>query len=221
MPPSTLSPLQVRVLEILAPLRPRWTLTGGGALAGFYLGHRTTRDLDLFWRGEARLGRLRDEVSMLLAEADLPATSVHGGDTFQRLRIDDGSEVLLLDLVAEPTQPIEPPREFPIGPHTIRVDTEHELLVNKLCALLSRAEIRDLIDVRSLLEHGQQIERALLDAPRKDTGFSPLTLAWLVRDLPIESMAAAECLDPQQIADLLAFRDKFVAHLLRLAKPEE
>jgi hypothetical protein len=31
-----------------AGLQPPWTLTGGGALAGFHTKHRETRDLDLF-----------------------------------------------------------------------------------------------------------------------------------------------------------------------------
>jgi hypothetical protein len=46
---SGLSALQWRALGVLAEVRPRWRLTGGAALAGFYLGHRATRDLDLFW----------------------------------------------------------------------------------------------------------------------------------------------------------------------------
>jgi len=44
-----LSSLQRRVLKLLAGLSPPWTLSGGGALVGFYVGHRETRDLDLFW----------------------------------------------------------------------------------------------------------------------------------------------------------------------------
>jgi hypothetical protein len=40
-------------------LTPPWTLTGGGALAGVHLGHRVTRDLDLFWRSRSELGSLR------------------------------------------------------------------------------------------------------------------------------------------------------------------
>jgi hypothetical protein len=31
---SSLSPLQHRILALLADIEPRWTLTGGGALAG-------------------------------------------------------------------------------------------------------------------------------------------------------------------------------------------
>jgi hypothetical protein len=49
VPTSRLSSTQVAILEALAGIEPRWTLTGGAALAGFHLGHRTTRDL--FWQG--------------------------------------------------------------------------------------------------------------------------------------------------------------------------
>jgi hypothetical protein len=40
----------------LAGITPPWTLTGGGALAGVHLGHRETRDLDLFRRNRGELG---------------------------------------------------------------------------------------------------------------------------------------------------------------------
>jgi hypothetical protein len=56
-----LTPLQRRILRALAGLTPPWTLTGGGALAGVHLGHRETRDLDLFWRNRGELGRLVSE----------------------------------------------------------------------------------------------------------------------------------------------------------------
>jgi hypothetical protein len=49
MSANRLSAIQERVLVALAALRPQWTLTGGGALVGFYTMHRETRDLDLFF----------------------------------------------------------------------------------------------------------------------------------------------------------------------------
>jgi hypothetical protein len=48
-----LGALQLRVLELLSDVEPRWTLTGGGALI-LRLGHRTTQDLDLVWPGRGR-----------------------------------------------------------------------------------------------------------------------------------------------------------------------
>jgi hypothetical protein len=52
-----LTVLQERALVALGGIEPRWTLTGGGALAGFHTRHRVTRDLDLFFRGQ--ISRLR------------------------------------------------------------------------------------------------------------------------------------------------------------------
>ena len=46
--PSRLTPLQRDLLDAFFAREQRLFLTGGGALAGFYLGHRTTEDLDLF-----------------------------------------------------------------------------------------------------------------------------------------------------------------------------
>lgn len=51
-----LSRLQERILRLLAPLAPPWTLTGGAALAAVDAQHRDTRDLDLFWRDRTDLG---------------------------------------------------------------------------------------------------------------------------------------------------------------------
>jgi hypothetical protein len=55
---NKLSAIQERVLVALAALRPPWTLTGGGALVGFYTKHRETRDLDLFFHHERGLGSI-------------------------------------------------------------------------------------------------------------------------------------------------------------------
>jgi len=61
-PDSKLIALQVRILRELAGMQPPWTLTGGAALSGFHLMHRTTRDLDLLWR---------DKVEMALVARDV------------------------------------------------------------------------------------------------------------------------------------------------------
>lgn len=52
-PPGRLSPLQVRVLGILATVRSPRVLTGGAALVGFYHPHRETRDLELLCSADA------------------------------------------------------------------------------------------------------------------------------------------------------------------------
>ena len=79
MPPGRLTQFQVRVLELLAGLKPTWTLTGGGALVGVYLGHRTTRDLDLFVHGARTLSDFPVKVKERLIAAKLAAMAAVSG----------------------------------------------------------------------------------------------------------------------------------------------
>ena len=81
-----LTALQWKILEALATIEPAFTLTGGAALAGVHLGHRTTRDLDLFWRQRDQLGDLVEKV-----RARLPST-VSLSLRFKRVRPSIGSK---------------------------------------------------------------------------------------------------------------------------------
>jgi hypothetical protein len=198
---------------------PAWTLSGGGALVGVHLGHRTTRDLDLFWHGSEELGRNAVEAGHRLTAAGLRVDVIQTTPGFVRLRVSGGGEAVVVDLVAEPVATIEPPEFHEVGSARVPVDTPHEILVNKLCALLSRRELRDLRDVLALLEAGGDLERALSDAPNKDGGFSPLTLAWLLRDLPVQEMARGEGVEHADA--LLPARDELVARILAAARPPE
>ena len=182
---SRLSPLQHSVLQLLKDVEPRWTLTGGGALVGFYLGHRTTEDLDLFFSGSHILGQSANEVRQCLLNANLSPTDLHTSPGFRRFSIQSDDETLVIDLVADPVPHIAPPIER----DGLLIDSPHEILVNKLCALLSRSEPRDLVDVGALVAHGEDLQRAIADAPKKDGGFSPPTLAWVLESFSLASSA--------------------------------
>ena len=219
MPPSRLSPLQARVLEVVAGAGGDWALTGGAALAGFHTRHRTTRVLDLFWRARSQIAGARDEVLALLRAAGLHADVIQSEPALVRLRVEEGGETLVVDLVADPVAALEPPTRVRLGGHALRVDSPHEILVNKVCALLQGSELRDLTDVEALLATGLDLERALRDAPRKDGGFSPLALIWVLRGLPIEAMARASEATSADAARALAFRDALIARIASLAQP--
>ena len=184
-----LTPLQHRVLEVLSGIEPPWTLTGGAALVGFHLHHRTTRDLDLFWHG------------------------------CERLLVSEGSDRVVVDLVAEPVETVEPPEPATLGAVTVLVDTPHEILVNKLCALLGRAELRDLVDVHALINRGEDLVRAVGDAPRKDAGFSAVALAFVLRGLPIDALAEVTGLGGPERREMEDLRDALVEKLLRGTRP--
>lgn len=201
-----LSKLQEDALAALAELQPPWTLTGGAALAGFYLGHRTTRDLDLFWRGQTSITEVRGEVIALLLRSGLQVTELRTGLGFGSIRAQNSDESVVIDLVAEPIASIEPPQVVQHRGHSIQIDSLHEILVNKLCALLHRSEVRDLVDIAALVEGGGDLNRAFLDAPRKDGGFSAVTLGWTLSNWNVASAAQSSGFGDRAAA-LVTFRD--------------
>jgi hypothetical protein len=214
-----LTDLQERVLTLLAGMEPQWTLTGGGALAGFHLKHRTTMDLDLFWHGRSELGPEKDEVTRRLTAAGLMVEVIQSSPGFRRLRVRQGDDMVVVDLVAEPVATVEHPRLLPCADRQILVDTPHEILTNKVCTILSRAEIRDLQDLQALLAAGGDLDRALRDAPRKDGGYSALTLVWLLRSLDVPRLSALANLPPETAASLARFRDELVERVARMTGP--
>jgi len=219
MADSRLTPLQERVLGELAGRPAGWTLTGGGALAGFHTRHRTTRDLDLFWHGRSELGSLGSEVQARLEASGLSVSTSMTSPAHIRYLVRSGDEQLAIDLVADPVQPIESPVERTLGARVFLVDTTHEILVNKLTTLIQRMELRDLVDVGALLDQGGDLGRALAEAPRKDAGFSALTLCWLLREFPILPMAKAADLPPAEVRGLLELRDGLVKRITSLTVP--
>ena len=215
-----LTPLQRRILRVLAGLTPPWTLTGGRALAGIHLGHRETRDLDLFWRNRGELGTLVAEAVAALQGDALGAQVLRTAPAFGELRVSDGADTCVVDLVAEPFSSIAPPDHAVIDGSTIAVDNRHEILASKLATLLERSEIRDLADVKALLDAGGDLESALRDAPMKDAGFSPLTLAWVLKSYDPRPAARALGWNEADTQGLVAFRAWLLEQLTAAAAPE-
>jgi hypothetical protein len=195
-------------------------LSGGAALAGFHLKHRTTRDLDLFWHGREGIALEAAEVRRRLEKEGVQIDTIQSSPAFWRFRVTDRAETVIVDLVADQAPVILPPVGVTLIDTVIWVDAPHEILVNTLCALLGRMELRDLIDLQALLDAGEDLAAGLRDAPRKDAGFSPVTLAWVLRDLPLAELADRLGHDGQSARRLIEARDGLVARLLELAKPD-
>lgn len=210
--PNRLTALQRDLLASFFARDQRTFLTGGAALAGFHLGHRTTDDLDLFTFPEADL----DDIGRAFAAAALACgaqvRSMQSYPDFRRLMAERGDERCKIDLVVDRAPPIE--REKVLADH-VRLDSMREIAANKICAIVSRAELRDLVDLRALLDAGVDLERACDDALVKDGGADPATLAWLLDTLVISSDARLPADTPPQ--ELLAFRDTLVPRLRALA----
>jgi hypothetical protein len=100
----------------------------------------------------------------------------------------------------------------------IRVDPPQEILANKLCALLSRSEIRDLVDVRALELAGYQMEDALDAAAAKDKGLTPAQLSWVLSQIEFGD----DLIPPGEVSlkELRLYLRELIDRLARQAFPE-
>ncbi len=210
---SRLSDLQNDFLREFFAREHRFFLSGGAALVGFYFGHRETLDLDLFTlEDELENGfRLAGEVAKELGAS---VESIQTSPDFRRILLTRGDEAIVIDLVREYVFQISP--EKPVI-NNIRVDAPEEILANKLCALLSRSEIRDLIDVRELENAGFDLEAALEAAAKKDSGLTPAQLAWVLNQIKL-----GDDLHPAagvSVLELKNYLEDLINRLKKLALP--
>ena len=213
-PRSRLTRLQTDVLEAFFRRENAFYLTGGGALAGYHLGHRETHDLDLFTLS----GVMEDGVRALReAAGELGASwgDVRTAPEFRRVLLSRGDDSVIVDLVIEHTEQVRP--EKPVH-GTVRVDPPEEIFANKLCTLLGRSEIRDLVDARALEGLGLSLTDALAAGQLKDGGLTPAQLAWVLSQITIGSEATL----PGGVApeELREYVRSLIDRLARLAHPE-
>jgi predicted nucleotidyltransferase component of viral defense system len=212
LPVSRLTQFQREVLREFFIREQRFFLTGGGALAAFYLGHRETDDLDFFTAIDALdEGRrvLQDVVDALGATLE----TITDSPAHKRFIVHRQSESLKIDLVYDAHQ-LLPKLMAEDG---VRVDSAEEILANKLTTLLSRSEIRDLVDLRALEATGISLEEALPRAMQKDGG---LTAGQLVRVLSeIRIGDDAEIPGGVTAVELRFYLKNLIDRLARLAYP--
>jgi hypothetical protein len=211
---SKLTALQKDVLDAFFQRERGFFLTGGAALAGFHLGHRTTDDLDLFARDALAFERGRFVLADVAAALGGELQVRQDAPGFKRVILTRGGEGLVIDLVKDTGPQLHLDK---LERDHIVVDPADEILANKLTALVGRAEERDLIDVMFLERAGYPIEAALPAALAKDGGCTPATLAWLLSEITIPDGAVL----PAGVlpAELRIYVTDLIARLLVLAAP--
>jgi len=156
-------------------------LTGGSALAGYYLGHRTSQDIDLF---------TQDREAWQTVENDLKAAAAESGVDLQFERAREPNELhrafikvpggldLKVDIVRDSPPHFGKTQMWPDG---VIVDSLENIAVGKLLAVYGRAYPRDFVDLYFLLESGQDFRQLMNLAKEKDPGLDELHLAGMFR----------------------------------------
>ncbi len=218
-PNGIITKLQREILVTLASLpdSSQFYLTGGTALAEYYLGHRKSFDLDLFTTEKNLVlpfGRLVEEAM----KERLPLTVVRRFETFAEFEIGAQDEATRLQIAYDSPARFEEPVESDTG---IRVNDYRDLITDKLLAFFGRAEARDAVDLFFIIKT-YEFERLTSLASRKDPGFD---LYWLavalnkVTEFPDElERWPVEMLLPLNVAELKATFKTFSERVMEKIK---
>ncbi len=211
---SQLSALQIEVLHAFFDRERRFFLTGGGALAGYHLGHRRTDDLHLFTTdGQAFETGRRVLADVAIALGGRLEIRQHA-PRFTRAVLTRDDQAVVVDLVRDVNGQLHSAKTECDG---IVIDPADEILANKLTTLVSRAEERDLVDVLCLERTGLRVEDALAAALAKDGGCTPATLAWLLSEIQIpDGLQLPAGVTAKELRDFVA---SLIVRLRRAALP--
>ena len=161
----------------------RFFLTGGSALGLFYLDHRLSYDLDLFTTETVETKEVQNLILRVSAKIAAHCTAVRSAPDFHRFKLTRGDEREIIDVVVDRAPQVDARKPSVDG---IRVDTLREILANKLTALVSRSELKDLVDLYFLEKSGCDLLAAIPDARAKDGGWEPAVVAMLLDEFRVE-----------------------------------
>ncbi len=164
MEQAILTTTQKKVIELVGrePRLASIYLTGGTALAAYYLLHRFSDDLDFFYSEQLDILFLHEFIKDI--QSTIGANKVifdHIYDRNQFLFITDNGE-LKVEFVKYSFTQIEPP----IMRDGMRIDSIRDIAANKLMALIDRFEPKDFIDLFFLLQD-RKLEEVRSDAEKK------------------------------------------------------
>jgi len=209
-----LTPLQRDVLHAFFEREKGFFLTGGGALAGFYLRHRETSDLEFFTTESASFERGRYVLQAVADALGATLSTMQEAPGLLRRVLTRGGDAVVVDLVWDRVPQAHPHKPEIDG---IRVDPVEEILANKLTTVLSRGEERDLVDLFFLEQAGHRVESALDAALAKDGGCTPAVLAWLLSEVEIpDGVPLPDGCSPAALREFVA---DLVLRLRRAAAP--
>lgn len=164
-----LTPLQQDFLKTFCrlPDQNRFYLSGGTALAEYYLGHRLSFDLDLFTSDPELILPVSFYLQEISKNIDLRINVIRRFSSYIEFDVQRGEENLKVDLALDSPFRFAPPVDLDLG---VLVSDLQDLQVDKLLAFYGRAEPRDAVDLFFIFQNAS-INEILKLAKQKDPGF--------------------------------------------------
>jgi predicted nucleotidyltransferase component of viral defense system len=200
------------------PSTERFVLTGGTALAAYYLHHRLSEDLDLFTLDSEAFEQVAPSARSLAEALDATCDDRRLSPHLHQAFFSRGDEQVKIDIVLDVGPWFGTPRDF----GGIRVDALENIAANKIVATFGRATPRDFADLYFILKETDLALDDLLDmAKQKDTGLHEFYLAgWIHQEAP-KLRTLPSMIKPLDIETLRQFGEELARQIMLRAKPVE
>lgn len=178
---TLLTPLQAKFLDLFFTtyLGPDFFLSGGTALAEYYLKHRLSQDLDLFTLDQnIGFDAVNAEIIKIIHAESWTVEDQVISESFLRYILRTGEGLLKTDLVKD--VPVHFGKIKTEG--RVKIDSLENIATGKLLALFGRADPKDFIDLYFLWEKEKimSFEETLKMAKEKDLGLQEFYLAEMI-----------------------------------------
>lgn len=197
-------------------------LTGGTALAEFYLKHRRSNDLDFFTTTEEIIVPFSQRLEEALRADGMTVQRQRSLHSFVELMANIGNEATIIHLAQDASFRFEEIKEFPQYPK-LKVDSLVDIASNKLLTLFGRATLRDFIDVYTIVKKGLFSPEELIEkAKLKDPGFD---LYWLgvaferIKTFKEDAPEMLLLIEPIKFQELLRFFNQWRKRIVEGLKP--
>lgn len=215
---KALTPLKRDFLKAFFDSTDAFFLTGGSALGVFYLQHRLSFDLDFFTTDESLDWHVLDNELQAISRAmSASISSVTSSPTFRRYELTRNSEREVLDFVIEFAPQIDREKNS-IG--NLRVDTLREIMVNKICTLIGRCEVKDVVDLFFLEKRGFRVAEYFEEAKQKEGGLDPAMLSYILSEFQLDRVPDY-LLEPLSVEELRAYAASLQQIFAGMAYPED
>ncbi len=213
---KAITPLKRDFLKSFFTQEKRFFLTGGSALGLFYLQHRFSYDLGFFSEDHVTWREIDGVMNVCVSQIGATHELLRDSPTFRRYIVKRDADAEIIDIVVGVEAQVDPDKMW-IG--DIRVDTLHEIMLNKITTLISRCELKDIVDLFFLEKEGFRVEAYFEEAQQKDGGLDPSMISLLLNSLTVSELPDY-LIKPLSLEELRAFIGNLKNRMALMAYPD-
>lgn len=193
---GTLYPLQNKVLKTISLLKTPFYLTGGTALSRCYFNHRYSDDLDLFMNKNSEFVELCKKITRNL-EDKYKLEVITRSESYVSLKV---NKILKVDLVNDVKYRYGKLKK---DSFFSKIDNIENILSNKISALISRDEPKDVVDIWIIAKNKKiDWKKIFISVDSKAVGIFPPEVCKRLTEFPTELLDRIKWVEKSPNKDL-------------------